>query len=350
MTTARRRKASNRSVAIRRVKSRKSQNAKRLKTFRRKTRNVVMRGGANDIKLYYEPAISPPRCIIIKEGVRGRRDPLYLFFAMDITPNEINDYVRSAMGLESATFEPQFIEKPNENTDLKLNDLFVKLGSMSDMFSYSSINSGYLQRTKEKENEKPVASNTHKVSSLPKITKWEQILDNLKQKDHEFIEYKPFSENYTHISRYVAENGYSWVMSKQGWVKEANIRAQEYKCDKQIGPVNINMKNSINAAIERLHNLPVIIKEAAVRSVRENTDRETFITQINNHIKNTNQNFNYDTTIREITGLFESLKTHVNYDTLPDVCKRRFDERYDKSEYRTIEELYDDAVSARQSD
>lgn len=343
MTTARRRKASNRSVAIRRVKSRKSQNAKRLKTFRRKTRNVVMRGGANGIKLYYEPAISPPRCIIIKEGVRGRRDPLYLFFAMDITPNEINDYVRSAMGLEkSATFEPQFIAKPNENTKLKLDDLFVNL---SGMLEYS-IESGYLQRTNEQKYKRLNTSKNHKIASPPKITKWEQVLDNLKQKGHEFIEYKPFSQIYNGISSDVAEEGYYSAMFGQKSDEKDRIRVQNDNCDKRIGTVNINIKGNIDKAKEKLYRWSTLIKDAVLDLPGETKD--DFIVRMNGHMNGFDEfkssNSNYNSTINDLRSSVETLKVSVDYNRLPDECKRRFDELYNISMYKTIEEIYDEVV------
>ena len=132
MTTTRRRKAPIRSVAIRRVKP----NAKRKerKTQKRKSRNKVMRGGAGDILLYYEPGVNPPKCVIIKEKLTGRRDNLYLFFVANITLDEVKSYVCKAMGLDEkiVQFEPGFEQKKNDDREskgtlkYKSNDLFIK--------------------------------------------------------------------------------------------------------------------------------------------------------------------------------------------------------------------------------
>jgi hypothetical protein len=135
-----------RSVAKRRVKSRKSQNAKRLKTQKRKSR--IMKGGGGDAKVYiitknvsqenpvptdeYQnvnfPLLQLPMCYIIRESVTIR-DPIYLLFKDNCTIDEIKEIVRIVLGLDS-------VEKiPKELLDAisKVNGKSAEDGKRADL-------------------------------------------------------------------------------------------------------------------------------------------------------------------------------------------------------------------------
>lgn len=181
-----------RSVAKRRVKSRKSQNAKRLKTQKRKSRN--MKGGGGGVKVYmitkekssanpvpereYQhenfPLLRLPMCYIIRESVMFGKDTIYLLFKDNCSIDEIKEILRVVLGLNRVEEIPTFLldvidtnllEVKFENEDKEFvttfKSLFIKIhGSAGLKYKYISTKTLSNDETKlEINNIKPERDN-----------------------------------------------------------------------------------------------------------------------------------------------------------------------------------------------
>lgn len=150
MTRTHRRKIA-RSVAIRRVKP----NAKRKerKTQKRKSRNIVMKGGVHENwKVYViHQRLEQPKCFIVQQN-SVMKDTIYLFFDLHMGSDEIKDFVYAAMGLtESVVISPDLTfpvgDKAVWNQDrprtademqyIQFNESFVKLSRSITSRGYS---------------------------------------------------------------------------------------------------------------------------------------------------------------------------------------------------------------------
>lgn len=336
MTTARRRKVPIRSVGIRRVKSRKSQNAKRFKTFRRKSRNIVMRGGGNNLSLYYESNILPSKCFIIKKEALGR-DDLYLFFAADISLEDIQEYVCNAIGLDTTTvtFEPEFNPQKPTNTSFKLNNLFVKLSGWT---SYSTIESGYLTRVdniNDKEQHKNVVISTkHKTimnaaSSAPEIKKWQEVFKNLKTHGHVFLFFK---DKELGLSSYVAEDECSYIEYRKR-------EAEKNKCSSIIRNMNTNIKNNMYELQRKIGRWPERI-EINAKPGNKSIPKEEIVKYIREYLRGFNYD-NYDDDVRELKNLFDFIKQMPEYQDSSPFCKEWVETELGFKQYKTIEEIVD---------
>jgi len=143
MTTKRRKIV--RSVAIRRIKPRKSQIAKRLKlkTQKRKSRNTIMRGGSNKITVYViEKQLERPKCFIIRQE-QTTLDTIYLFFDAYIEDAEITEFVSAATGLtlDDINLQQQYSsskqEKEKEKEKEKENGFKILFVKLSGFIKYS---------------------------------------------------------------------------------------------------------------------------------------------------------------------------------------------------------------------
>jgi hypothetical protein len=181
MPTTRRRKIARRSVAIRRVKP----NAKR-KTYRRKSRNIVMKGGVHEsLKVYViQKELGYPKCFIIREK-STLKDTIYLFFHSQMTPTEIEEFVCAATGLDVDTVNNLKLHSTSSENKA-FNDVFVKL---SGNLSYS-LSSGVLS-----EKQGHISDRSFKEQTTPKIERknGEAIIQSLKsmsdKKDYTFAEF-----------------------------------------------------------------------------------------------------------------------------------------------------------------
>lgn len=347
MTRTRGRKAS-RSVGRHRVKP----NAKRKerKTQKRKSRNKVMRGGAKDnILMFYEPNVNPLRCVIIKEKLTGWRDNLYLFFAADITLDEVKSYVCKAMGLdkEKVQFEPEFVtQKDDEKYSTgepinKLNNLFIKL---SGLLSYSTIRSGYLKRDDKSIYKALVTSNEHRITSglTPgsKINSWDVVVKNLGfEKGH--VEY---GEIYYDVSSHVAEHGYYTANNIHISAQEEATRAREEATraayEDCVSKINSNIREIVSDVKKRLVNWPDIIKEAVPRMKRGGFTRKEAETAIDNSLKANNtyslpEKYNMD--VNKLRTLYADTK-----DEFPPDCKQALESYFGLTNIKTIKEMFDE--------
>lgn len=117
-------------VASRRVKPRKSKNAKRpkSKTFKRTSRNIVMKGGIHkNLKVYViQNNLGKPKCFIIRQPSTPK-DTIYLFFDADLPNEELKTFLCAALDLKNIEgIQPQF-NIPDESNKKAFKTLFVKL-------------------------------------------------------------------------------------------------------------------------------------------------------------------------------------------------------------------------------
>jgi len=335
MTTTRRCKAPTRSVARRRAKPRKSQLAKRTHK-RRKSRNIVMRGGADDVSLYGDGSIDQPtKCIIIKKKKVGFRDDLYLFFVKDITLEEITKFVRDAMGLDdSVSFTPEFVLRTASDPTHKLNDLFIKL---SGAMSYSNISSGYLQREKTSADKAVDTSTNHKITSQssPKITNWKDVLKKLG-----FIEY---FFRYIKLTNSTAEEGYSSITFDKKDIQQRQQSSRETQCRMKITDViGINRSKNIREMKKKIGKWPEFIQKMALakKSViginGKPITKEENSKAIQKHLDEFQPD--YDSNVRELRKSIGNIQEYdPDYKALSDECKSLFESEY--SEYNTIDEI-----------
>ena len=342
MTTTRRRKAPTRSVAIRRVKP----NAKRKerKTQKRKSRNKVMRGGAGDLLLYYEPGVNPQKCIIIKEKLTGRRDNLYLFFAADIKLDEVKSYVCKAMGLaDSVKFEPKFEPKNSDNKSFKLNNLFVRL---SGMLSYTTIESGYLQRGDDVKHKHLVTSTKHKITpeltSASEIKSWEVVVRDKLQ----FQQYKDFQ--YVELTSHVAENGYFYI----GYEFRPAQETAEDACRKQIDTL---MDKSDHNYIGRMKNKIMETTKSLKEQIRinklTNKNNAVHAPELINFFKN-NAEYSLDENITDLKSFYDRFKYRatINKVVLSPECLKVLESYLGLTGLKTIEEMVDEAYAGNSSE
>lgn len=141
MTSTRRRKIAH-SVAIRRVKAHKSRILKpklpKHKTFRRKSRNTVMRGGKDvneDLQVYViQKKLGRLKFLIIRKKNTHYLDTIYLFFDGEDN-NELKDFVCAALELDADNFELPLPEDTNKSL---FKNVFYKLsGKLSAKFELS---------------------------------------------------------------------------------------------------------------------------------------------------------------------------------------------------------------------
>lgn len=101
-----------------------SKNAKRkLKTYRRKQRKIVMRGGAGGHMLILKRRIENANnmkihCIIVRETKSGEKDTLYLFWPSNVTKDEVTNVLT------------KFVKN-----DEKINEVITKLNLQSSTTS-----------------------------------------------------------------------------------------------------------------------------------------------------------------------------------------------------------------------
>jgi len=120
MTRTHRRKIA-RSVAIRRVKP--NTKRKERKTQKRKSRNIVMKGGVHKNLKVYVILQNPgtPKCIIVREtSTLTGKDTIYLFFDSHMNSDEIKEFVYAAMGLKTGAVDLRLPSNENGNLIVKL--------------------------------------------------------------------------------------------------------------------------------------------------------------------------------------------------------------------------------------
>jgi hypothetical protein len=251
MPTTRRRKIQRRSVAIRRVKP----NAKR-KTYRRKSRNIVMKGGVHEsLRVYViQKKLGKPKCFIIKKARRGFRDDLYLFFDAHLDQAEINEFACAAMGLEStAHIEPALaIEKYREGE--AFNNLFIRLRG----FKSYSMESGLLS------NSKTISEGSftkHTISGTGTMEKWEDVIKKLEEKSNskEGYTFTPFDKKYVmdedEITKRDLESLFDDIIQKTMSEIKEDCKGKPILDDIRKLNIMINTQSSIENGIDHLSKL-----------------------------------------------------------------------------------------------
>jgi len=194
MTSTRRHKIA-RSAVIRRVKPRKSEKAKRskAKTFRRKSRNNVMRGGIHkNLKVYViQKKLGKPKCYIIRELSSWKSlDTIYMFFDEQLPDEELKTFLCAALNLENLEDVQPQLTIPKGSDDDIFKSLFVKLSG----FRSYTLSSGKLPQNKNFPLSKVVVT---KHTPEFKIGNGEEVIQRVKTKtevsftDYTFTEKTP---------------------------------------------------------------------------------------------------------------------------------------------------------------
>jgi len=304
MPTTRRRKIARRSVAIRRVKP----NAKR-KTYRRKSRNIVMKGGVHkSLKVYViQERLEGPKCVIIKSENKIGKDDIYLFFDTHLDQAEIKEFVCAAMGLEStAHIEPALaIEQYSEGEDLK--NLFIRLRG----FKSYSMESGLLSNS---ETISEGSFTKHTISgTVPKMEKWEDVIEKLKEKskakDYTFT---PFVADFLMKNPNKITKGE--LVSLFRHITKETTSEIEQKCETD---GIMNDVQALRRMIERQSNLVLYIKQQAIgftTSIKDRNDREQHIRDKESHKNATietlkRNNPKWDDEISQMRDLIEKINS-----------------------------------------
>jgi hypothetical protein len=300
-----------------------------------------MRGGGGDILLYYNPTIDEPnKCIIIKKKRLGFRDDLYLFFHKDIKPDDIQKFVRRAMGLaDDVSFTPEFKPQNSSDAKYKLNDLFIKLSGR--LISYSTIESGYLQRDEKNKDKEVVTSTKHKITpetSAPSIKKWEDVMSILG-----FSENEPFQNTYTVLSSYVAERGHSFITISIDTAQTKEKRRLQSDCYTIIsdsGVININDKNTIEKLKVKLREYSKHISDIAMsyNATFTNKTVSKFIRDTYLPLGSEYTHVMYETHVRELNKIIENIKNSEEYKKLPSHCQKFLDSN-ELTMFNTIDEI-----------
>jgi len=337
------------SAVIRRVKQRKSKKAKHHKRKTHK-RNIVMRGGGNDDKLslYSEYGPTQPKCIIFifkTKSLMMSKVELYLFFAADITSQEVKEYVCHAMGLEpNVTFNPDFTIQPG-NPD-ELNNLFIKLSSGGIINnSYTIIESGYLN---PQDDNNSIINASQKHEPTPKISlgpkSWNDILNNLKNKGHEFSEFEKFNFG-NKLNNFVVRNGNKYANGMNMDYYDVKCKEQKKKIWEKIdeGIKNIIFKNwnENKPKLIRIHDNLAELKKYGRQKGINDIIKKNILGGIDK----------YDNNVLEIQKYIPNLINEVNdmeYEGLTPDCKKWFidtelDRRLPKNQ--TVAEMVDAAYA-----
>jgi hypothetical protein len=296
-----------------------------------------MRGGANDVSLYGTKD-QPTKCIIIKKKNVGFRDDLYLFFARDISLEDITKFVRDAMGLDdSVSFTPEFVPQKSSDLRHKSNDLFIKL---SGFVSYSNISSGYLQRDTAHADKAVVTSTDHNITSQsspksPNITNWKDVLSKLGFTEYFF--------SYIKLTNDTAEGGYSSITYEKQRQLEHQQSRRETECRRNITDViGINRNKNIREVKKEIGKWPEFIQKMALEKKSvigingKPITKEENSKAIQKHLEEFQPD--YDSNVLELRKSIGNIQEYdPKYQALSDECKSLFKSEY--SEYNTIDEI-----------
>jgi hypothetical protein len=308
-----------------------------------------MRGGADGdiLSVHANKTISEPnKCIIIKKKRLGFRDDLYLFFRKDMTLDDIQKFVRDAMGLaDDVSFTPKFVPRTTDDTKYKLNDLFIKL---SGTISYSTIESGYLQRDKQSKYKEVVTSTKHKImlqsSAAPEIKKWEDVMSKLG------FEVYNYMFDWLEVTSHTAEDGYYITTHYQKSKQEAQKSKSDSDCRISTNnSINMNVRGNIMNVKKKIDNwLPTIEQITSENKTYHHMTKEANSTATKQHLdtfKGATGDYKtsaekYDSDVRDLRTQLSTIKNDSDYKALPQQCKELYESQFTK--YRTIDEIVGD--------
>ena len=322
MRTTRRRKIA-RSVAIRRVKP----NAKRKerKTQKRKSRNIVMKGGVHkNLKVYLiQKKPGTPNCIIIRQH-SFPKDTIYLFFHSQMTPVEIKEFVCAAMGLDIGTVitpELQF----TSSKDKEFNGLFIQL---SGNYSYT-LSSGQLYIYVKNPIISKIQLQSHETPKIA-MTNGEAIIESLRSKTLKKGEYTftEFTEGrYFNNEKFDLDELKSLFDSV---MKETYKKLKKHCPDKAISPKIDELKQMISQQKSLIRNIEGRAMDFYINNVEPGTTKDqhkqqTVATAMRNVID-----------IEKATNLIEEIKSDPEFST----CKVLFEDKsleWEKGKDTTLE-------------
>jgi len=356
MTSTRRHKIA-RSAVIRRVKPRKSEKAKRpkAKTFRRKSRNNVMRGGVHkDLKVYViQKNLGIPKCFIIREVTPFGLDTIYIFFDGELPDNELNTFLCAALNLNNLESIQPPLNTPKDSTG-KFKSFFVKL---SGIRSYT-LSSGQLQDIPNFVPLSTVVVTKHNPDF--KIGNGEAVIQRLKDKTTR----EPSFNDYTFTDKTPDKfqfNSFNFTLSNLNSlcdsIVDSTFTALEGFCNKSeiMGKVNelINLILRQKRLSEIADNCARKFSDGNGRVKKsEDDDKKSKDDDKNSYINEGKKRLPF--TAEDVTkanNLIQEIKTSPDYQKCEGIIKQKHislkfylndDEDY-KLVFKTIEQLFDDA-------
>lgn len=346
MTSTRRHKIA-RSAVIRRVKPRKSEKAKRskAKTFKRKSRNNVMRGGIHkNLKVYViQKKLGKPKCYIIRELSWNSLDTLYMFFDEQLQDEELKTFLCAALNLDKLdSLQPQ-LTITEEFGDKVFKSLFVKL---SGIRSYT-LSSGKLPQRINFPLSKVRVTN-HKPDF--KIGNGEEVIQRLKAKTEvSFTDYT-FTEKTAEELKYDFSS-FDFTLSNLNTlfddITRSTIRTLTEFCNKPeiMGKVDqlrvlIDRQSRLSSAAENFAKLFSLGKGRVKNS--KDDDKNSYIEEAKIRIPFTAED------ITKAGNLIQEIKESPDYqkcyviisdDHILDNYLNR------KTEFKTIEDIFNEAYS-----
>jgi len=345
MTSTRRHKIA-RSAVIRRVKSRKSEKAKRpkVKTFRRKSRNNVMRGGIHkDLKVYViQKKLGKPKCYIIREVSLGL-DTIYMFFDNQLPDEELKTFLCGALNLNNLdSLQPQ-LTIPKEIDDKAFKSLFVKLSG----FRSYTLSSGKLPQNKNFPLSKVVVT---KHTPDFNIGNGEAVIQRVKTKTEDSFTDYTFTEKTPEELKYDFRS-FDFTLSNLNTLFEDIIefttKAVTTFCDKSEIMEKVNQLKELIARQQRLKLFADNFANSFANGYRvkdsKDDDKNYFIGEAKKRIPFTAED------ITKAGNLIQEIKANPNYQT----CNGIINSDYRTSLYftgyfkfKTIEEIFDDAYTS----
>lgn len=354
MTSTRRHKIA-RSAVIRRVKPRKSEKAKRPKatTLKRKPRNNVMRGGIHkNLKVYViQKKLGKPKCYIIREVSRLSLDTIYIFFDDNLPNEELKTFLCAALNLDNIEgIQPQ-LNILNESTDIPngstgqgqtFKSLFVKL---SGNISYT-LSSGQLPKQNKVPLSKVVVT---KHNPDFKIGNGEAVIQRLKAKTEESFTDYTFTEKTPELK--YDFTSFDFTLSNMeilfGDIMKSTIKALTDICNKSeiMGKVN---------QLRKLIDRQIFLSTSALNFARmfsigngrvknsKDDDKKSYIEEANRRFPFTAED------ITKAGNLIQEIKESPDYQKCNAIISddNSFENYFNgKTEFKTIEEIFDEAYS-----
>lgn len=347
MTSTRRHKIA-RSAVIRRVKPRKSEKAKRskAKTFKRKSRNNVMRGGIHkNLKVYViQKKLGKPKCYIIRELSSWKSlDTIYMFFDEQLPDEELKTFLCAALNLENLEDVQPQLTIPKGSDDDIFKSLFVKLSG----FRSYTLSSGKLPQNKNFPLSKVVVT---KHTPDFNIGNGEAVIQRVKTKtevsftDYTFTEKTPEELKYDFRSFDFTLSNLNTLFDD---IMSSTIRTLTEFCNNSeiMGKVDqlrvlIDRQSRLSSAAEHFARL-FAIGNGRVKDSKDD-DKNYFIGEAKRQIPFTAED------ITKAGNLIQEIKESPDYQKCYVIISD--DHRLDnylnrKTEFRTIEDIFNQAYS-----
>jgi hypothetical protein len=259
-------------------------------------------------------------------------------------------------------FEPRTISSDKDN----LNNLFIKLSGIT---SYSTIESGYLQRHEKIKYKELVTTREHNITSLqssaPEINDWKVVISNLN--------FEKYERDYEELNTYTAEEGYFTItydkkrrQKEKEKEKETNDKnhtqneEEEESDDSCLSSVNriINpgTKQSIAVKEMKINFWQKRIKEMALNYKDNEIPYDKAINKIKSYLnlfkelkdEDRTSASDYDLDVNELRRILDTIKQNPKYQALSDYCQKLYETQF-ITKYKTIDEIVNEVYAANSS-